>query len=133
MSEKIITTGDNNPESERVPSAFVIDKRNGGPNGTKYELDFCRESVRFAESRGFKLDEITDYPQTAIPNLFYYAFRMHHKKVSRDFTDRFLEESGGLSEKMIVRLMSLYAQARSSNVIRDDEDSEKNSVMGEEL
>lgn len=129
MSEKIITTGDNNRENDRVPSAFVVDKR----SGIKYELDFCRESVRFAESRGFKLDEITDYPQTAIPNLFYYAFRMHHKKVSRDFTDRFLEEGGGLSEKMIVRLMSLYAQARSSNVIRDDEDSEKNSVMGEEL
>lgn len=129
MSEKIITTGDNTFVSDRVPSAFVTDKR----TGTRYELDYNRESVRFAEARGFKLDEIGDYPQTVIPNLFYYAFRMHHRKVSKEFTDRFLDEAGGLSEAMLERLIKLYAQARSSNVIRDEEDSGKNSVMGEEL
>lgn len=38
--------------------------------GEVYVLEFSRESVRFAEQRGFKISELLDFPQTNIPNLF---------------------------------------------------------------
>ena len=37
--------------------------------GEVYVLEFSRESVRFAEQRGFKISELLDFPQTNIPNL----------------------------------------------------------------
>ena len=69
--------------------------------GEVYVLEFSRESVRFAEQRGFKISELLDFPQTNIPNLFFYAFRKNHKNVARDKTDKFLDELGGLSSAEI--------------------------------
>ena len=39
---------------ERVPSIKFTDN----DTGNVYELDFCRESVKFAEARGFKQEDI---------------------------------------------------------------------------
>lgn len=78
---------------------------------TEYTLEFSRESVKFAEQRGFKIDNVTDYPMTAIPELFFFDFRMHHANVARNQTDKILfEEMGGLPEGMLSRLMELYSQ-----------------------
>ena len=52
MSDKIIDMKD------RVNPARVTDH----DTGTVYELDFTRESVKFAENRGFKVDELTVFP-----------------------------------------------------------------------
>ena len=35
-----------------------------------YVLEFSRESVRFAEQRGFKISELLDFPQSNIPAFF---------------------------------------------------------------
>ena len=79
-------------------------------NGIDYTLEFNRESVRFAEARGFDIDDVGKYPMTKIPELFFYAFRMHHKNISREKTDRILfEELGGLPDGMAERLGALYA------------------------
>lgn len=75
---------------------------------TEYTLEFNKESVKFAEQRGFKIDEAMDFPMTKIPELFFYAFRMHHKNVARNQTDKILEEMGGLPEGFIVKLVELY-------------------------
>ena len=40
---------------DRVMPVRVIDNK----TETAYELDFSRESVKFAENRGFKVDELT--------------------------------------------------------------------------
>lgn len=101
--------------------------------GETYELDFSRDSVRFAESREFKLDEITTYPVTRMPELFYYAFRKNHKNVARNQTDRLMDKMGGLSSALVTRLIQLYQQAQTSNVIQDDETLEKNSAVTVEL
>ena len=81
--------------------------------GEKYTLDFNRESVRFAESRGFAIMELEKYPMTFY-DLFYYAFRMHHKNVPRDKTDRMIDEGfggiAGIPAAMTERLLELYAQ-----------------------
>ena len=88
-------------------------------NAIDYTLEFSRESVRFAESRGFNIDDVGRYPMTKIPELFFYSFRMHHKNVSREKTDRILfDDLGGMPDGMAERLGALYAapfEALSNN------------------
>lgn len=97
--------------------------------GEVYELDFNRDTVWFMDQNKFKLDDVTDFPATGIPKLFYYAFRWHHKKLSKGQTDKLLEKLGGVTPKIIERLIQLYSQAATANNVQDDEDLEKNSRM----
>lgn len=98
-----------------------------------YELDFSRESIVFAESRGFKVEEVAVYPVTRISELFYYAFRKNHRNVSREKTDKFMEAWGGLPESVLKRLVELYNQAALANNIQVDEDAEKNETATVEM
>ena len=78
--------------------------------GDEYTLEFDRETIRFAEQRGFDIDDVGKYPMTKLPELFFYAFRMHHKNVSRQRTDKILfEDLGGMPQGMAERLGALYA------------------------
>ena len=77
--------------------------------GMEYTLEFTRESVRFAESRGFKINDVADYPMTKIPELWFYAFRAHHKNVARAKTDALLEGLGGIPDGLLARLGELYS------------------------
>lgn len=90
-----------------------------------YTLDFSRESVRFAESRGFKISELTDFPQTNIPALFFHAFRKNHQNVSRDKTDKMLDAMEGLTPEELGRLVELYNNTNDT-LILTDEGSSKN-------
>ena len=101
--------------------------------GDVYELDFSRESIVFAENRGFKVEEVAVYPVTRISELFYYAFRKNHRKVARDKTDKFMEAWGGIPEKVLKRLVELYNQAAMANNIQVDEDAEKNETATVEM
>lgn len=114
---------------ERINPAKLTDKE----TGEVYELDFSRGSVRFAEQRGFLLENVAKYPVTGIEDLFFYAFRKNHRKVTKEKTDKLLEKLGGVPEKLLVRLIDLYNQALTSNSIQADEDVEKNERMGVEL
>lgn len=101
--------------NEQVKPIIIHDEE----NGTEYTLEFNRESIRFAEARGFDIDDVGKYPMTKIPELFFYAFRMHHKNISREKTDRILfEDLGGLPEGAAERLGALYSapfEALSNN------------------
>lgn len=98
-----------------------------------YELDFSRESIAFAEARGFKLENVAEFPVTNIANLFYYAFRKNHKSVSREKTDKFMNEWGGVPEGVLKRLIELYNQAATANNIQTDEDAGKNEIVTVEM
>lgn len=98
-----------------------------------YELDFSRESIVFAENRGFKVEEVAVYPVTRISELFYYAFRKKHRNVSKEKTDRFKEAWGGVPEGVLKRLIELYNQAAMANNIQVDEDAEKNKIATVEM
>lgn len=105
--------------------------------GEKYTLEFNRESVLFAERNGFNIDDIDIHPMTRIPELFFYAFRMHHKFIKREKTDEILFDKekglGGMPEGMLNRLGELYA-APFNAFKRDEEDTEgKNSRMTVEM
>ena len=101
--------------------------------GDKYELDFSREAVKFAEQRGFDPHDVPKFPATKINEFWYYAFRKNHKSLSRNQTDKLLDELGGLTPDMLERLVTLYAQAAQSNVLQDDEDLEKNGTATVEM
>ena len=101
--------------------------------GTVYELDFSRQSVRFAEGRGFKISELLEYPQSNIPAFWYYAFRKNHGDMSRKQTDEMLEELGGLTPEMLERLVQLYQAPNASLIANEDDDERKNSRLMVEM
>lgn len=77
--------------------------------GMEYTLEFNRESVVFAERHGFEINDVSRFPMTKVPELWYYAFRAHHKNLPREKTDKLLEWAGGFTEDLMVRLGELYA------------------------
>ena len=97
----------------------------------EYTLEFDRESVYFAEARGFNIDDVSRMPMTKIHELFYYAFRMHHPKVSRQKTDKMLDDEiggiGNLPDGFIERLYLLYSAPFDSMV--EDNGEEKNAKV----
>ena len=94
-----------------------------------YTLEFNRESVKFAEMRGFDISDVGKFPMTKLPELFYYAFRMHHKSVSREKADRILfDYLGGMPEGMAERLGALYS-APFEALTADEDKKGKNSRM----
>lgn len=101
--------------------------------GETYELDFSRDSVKFAEMHDFELDNVTRFPATKIPEFFYYAMRKNHKGLSRTKTDDIFDEIGGVTGKMLGRMIALYNQAALSHVITSDEDYEKNAKVTVEM
>ena len=113
---------------ERVNPMRITDTE----TGETYVLEFSRESVKFAEQRGFKISELTDYPQTNIPALFFYAFRKNHKKVARNQTDKLLEDMGGLTTEEITRLAELYNQPNESLILMEGAER-KNARLTVEL
>ena len=104
--------------------------------GEKYELEFNLDSVKFTNRQGFKVSELTDNPEEMLPILFYGAFRMHHKNVSRQQTDDMLiNKLKGLSDAVAARLLELYAAPRNT-LVRADDDGEggaKNATMVAEI
>lgn len=118
-----------NATDVRIKPIFITDNE----TGDRYELDFSRDSVTFAEARKFDPTDVPSYLATKVPEFFFYAFRMHHKNLSRQQTDKILKNLGGLTEAMLERLVLLYDQARMSNTLQTDEDLEKNSRMAVEM
>lgn len=100
--------------------------------GDVYTLEFDRDSVRFAESRGFDIEDVTKYPLTKVPELFWYAFRMHHKSVSKEKADRILfDDLGGLPDGAGERLINLYGATMNS--LNNSENKPKNPKVTVEL
>lgn len=97
-----------------------------------YTLEFNRESIRFAEGRGFDIGDVGKFPMTKLPELFWYAFRMHHKNVSREKADRILfDYLGGMPEGMAERLGALYSAPFEA--LTADEGKVKNARITVEL
>ena len=117
--------------NERIRPIVITDNE----TNEKYTLEFNRESIQFAEARGFDLDDVSKYPMSKIPELFFYAFRMHHMNVSRQKTNKiFFEGLGGhsnLPEGFVERLFMLYSEP--FNGMKDEEGESKNPTMTVEM
>lgn len=77
-------------------------------NSKDYTLEFNRDSIKFAEQRGFKLEDVDNFPMTKIPEFFWYAFRMHHPSFSLNQAEKLLDRMGGMSEALGKRLGELW-------------------------
>lgn len=78
--------------------------------GEKYTLEFDKDSIRFAETRGFDLDDVAKFPMTKLEELFWYAFRKNHKRVDLLKARKLLEGIGPLPEGFAERLIALYSK-----------------------
>ena len=78
-------------------------------NGEKYTLQFNRETAAELEQDGFKREDIGDMPMTRVPQIFHFAFKMHHPQITREKTDEILfNDLGGLTEGQIEKLGELF-------------------------
>jgi len=112
--------------NEKIKPLILTDNE----TGEKYVLEFSRASVKFAEARGFDISDVSKHPMTKVPELFYYAFRMNHRNISRERTDRMLfDDLGGLTEGAIERLCMLYSAPFDALVSASEDDEVKNARM----
>ena len=116
---------------ERISPIRFTDK----DTGEVYELDFNRESVKFMAEQGFAVDDnFIDLIAKKGEELWFYAFRANHRRLSRNQTDKLYEKMGGLSPKVIKRLVELYQQALMSNkIVQEDEELDANPHVMVEL
>lgn len=98
-------------------------------NGDIFVLEFNRDTVKYAEARGFKIGAFDEGQViNTTEELFFYAFRMHHPNKSKADTDKILyEKLRGLPNGMFERLVDLYILPINS--LRQDGDETKNSTM----
>ena len=78
--------------------------------GEEFTLEFDKESVRDAENRGFDIDDVAKFPISKTEELFWYAFRKHHKRVDLLKARKLLEGIGTLPDGFLERLLALYAK-----------------------
>lgn len=90
-------------------------------DGTEYTLEFSRKTIEWAEQHGFSLDDLTNQMMVRVPELFHYAFRMHHPNMTRIQTDKILfEEFGGLDPEELTWLCNLYAEPFNALINREE-------------
>ena len=78
-------------------------------NEKDYTLEFNRDTIKFAEGRGFRMEDVDNFPMTKIPEFFWYSFRMHHPSVSLNQAEKMLDRMGGMGEALGRRLGELWA------------------------
>lgn len=94
-------------------------------NGKEYTIGFTRDSVKYAEARGFKIDEFDSKILTNTEALFYYSFRANHPEVTKEEADKILyDEFCGLSPDEVKELVESYAETYTSLI---NEDASKKS------
>lgn len=131
MSEKITKIEESNESIEEVrPIEIILE------NGDKYTLEFDRDTVKWAEQRGFRGNPANGYaplmdtPITFTEDIFFYSFHMHHKSVTKQFTDNMLYNVlKGMPEGMLERLMTLHALTYNALVNNDEDDSKNSGVV----
>ena len=93
-------------------------------DGTEYTLEYNRQAIAKAERNGFTVADLDTKMMVRVPELFFYAFYMHHPNLTKVQTDKILfEEMGGISDEIIKRLGELYAQGYESLVNSDPKNS----------
>lgn len=114
-------------EKEVVKPVILRDNE----HNREYTLEFNRDTVKFAEQRGFTLADVDRFPMSKTPEFFWYAFRMHHPSVSLNQAEKLLDRMGGISTELGRRLGELWAVPYES--LSPSEGDEKNASVTVEL
>ena len=95
---------------------------------TAYTLEFDLASVKFADLRGFVVGEVQSFPASKILDLWFFAFRKNHQKMTRAQTDKLYNEClGGLTAEELVQIIQLYNNP-INGLIRNDGDGAENPI-----
>ena len=95
--------------------------------GKEYTLEFNRATVTMAERAGFTMEDFDQKLMTRIPELFYYAFKMHHPEVTKKLSDEILFEGfNGLTASEMKELGDLYAEPYKTLINTEEDGEEKN-------
>lgn len=121
MAEKKVTKAE-----DKLIKPIILKDDN---NGDIFVLEFNRDTVKYAEARGFKISAFDEgVVVSTTEELFFYAFRMHHPNKSRADTDKILyEKLKGMPTGMLERLIDLYVLP--INALKQDDEEAKNSTM----
>lgn len=112
---------------EKAKPVIIRDKE----NDKEYTLEFNRDSIKFAEGRGFKIDDMDYFPMSKVPEFFWYAFRMHHPNFALNQAEKLLDRMGGMSEPLARRLGELWAVPFAA--LTGNSGDEKNASVTVEL
>ena len=94
--------------------------------GTKYTLEFNRNTIRTMENQGFRADEMGSRPMTMLPQLFAGAFQMHHRFLKRDVIEEIYSHMGN-KEALMEKLAELY-NAPMEALLSEPEDDKGNVI-----
>lgn len=83
-------------------------------NGCEYNLAFTRESVKTMEQEGFDATKMESMPFTMLPKLFYGAFHVYHKGISRKKVDEIWDAFGEDKTSVVEALTELYVDTLNS-------------------
>lgn len=97
--------------------------------GEVYVLEFTRATVKFADQRGFDINDVERFPTSKIPELFWYALRAHHPYISSEKAESILfNEVKTITKPMLKRLCELYLSPVSSLMV-EEEDANPNMTV----
>lgn len=116
-------------ETEKVAPIRIKDAET---NHT-YILDFSRETVQFAEDRGFDWDLVGTKPGTLIPLIWFCAFRRYDRRISYEKTTQMLEDLGGMRTDWLRRLRALYDQSMASLIADPDKEESEEDAKNAKL
>jgi len=118
-------------DHERIPSVKITYT----PTGEEYELDFSRASAVYAQNHGFNPDDVYTKPTVTIPQLFYYALRMHHQRIALNQAQALFDKlfPDGMPANVVTRLGELYSQASLVGIMVDEEEEGKNPQTAVEM
>lgn len=106
MAEKTATIVSIN-DNKDVRAISIKNKKTGE---LQYVLDFTRDSVKWAERQGFKVQVLEEGVSiSGIDDLFYYSFHAHYPDIKRAEAERIAKKNlGGYTPELIERLVQLY-------------------------
>lgn len=97
-------------------------------DNANYTLEYTRESVRLLESRGFRISDMVDKPNTIIPLLFEGAFLAHHRNLKKARIEEMFEKFPNKNE-LLSKLYEMYNEP-AEVLFAEPEDDEGNVEWG---
>lgn len=109
---------------EKVKPIIIRNTETGEP---EYTLEFNRKSIKNAERAGFSTDDLSRFPVTKVPELFWHAMRMHQPWMTMQKAEEIFDSiDGHHQEGLFARLIELYNEPMRA-IRNDDAGDEKNS------
>ena len=87
--------------------------------GTKYTLEYTRDSAKAIEKQGFTSAGLNETPNITVPLLVHGAFLAHHRLTSNTAIDR-IYASICKKDEFVIKLAEMYSDVTST--LFDDPD-----------